>query len=250
MGLVRANTARKAEAEALYRRSLAVNPKQPHVQTNLGTLLAQSGRAEEGIALLRAAVRAQPGNAAALLALGQAQQTLGAFDFAEKPLRAALKLRPDDGTIALSLGALCNDTGRPKDGETVLRSALAREQPPMLRAALEQNLGAALKRQARWTESLAAFDRALKIAPEMPFADANRAGVLAHLKREDEAITGYRRALQMNPLHMAAHQELNALLYRSGRDGDFLALFVSVEQALGPVPAQWLGLVVFLFRSV
>src|SRR3569833_1964897 len=194
MGLVRANTGRKAEAEALYRRSLAVSPKQPHVQTNLGTLLAQSGRAEEGIALLRAAVRAQPGNADALLALGQAQQTLGAFDFAEKNLRAALKLRPDDGTIALSLGALCNDTGRPHEGETVLRGALAREQPPLLRAALEQNLGAALKRQARWVVLLAAFDRALKIAPEMPFADANRAGVLAHLKREDEAIAGYRRA--------------------------------------------------------
>jgi len=69
MGLVRANTGRKAEAEALYRRSLAVNPKQPHVQTNLGTLLAQSGRAEAGSALLRAAWRSQPGYADALLSL-------------------------------------------------------------------------------------------------------------------------------------------------------------------------------------
>ena len=35
LGLVRANTGRAPEAEALYRRSLGVNPKQPHVQATM-----------------------------------------------------------------------------------------------------------------------------------------------------------------------------------------------------------------------
>lgn len=249
LGLVRTKQGRKAEAETLYRRSLAREPKQPHVQLNLGSLLTDMGRAAEGIALLRAVVRAQPNNVDALVALGQAQHTTREFDFAERHLRAALKLAPDDPVIALSLGGLLNDAGRPRDGETVLRAALARTVAAPMRAALEHNLGVALKLQGRWSEALAAFDAALTLAPDLPFADANRAGVLAHLKREDEAVAGYQRALAKNPLHMAAHQELNALLYRGGRDAEFLASFDAAEKKLGPVPAIWLGKGAFLNRT-
>ncbi len=249
LGLVRMKQGRKAEAETLYRRSLAREPKQPHVQLNLGSLLTDMGRAAEGIALLRAVVRAQPNNVDALVALGQAQHAAREFDFAERHLRAARKLAPDDPVIALSLGGLLNDAGRPRDGETVLREALARTVAAPMRAALEHNLGVALKLQSRWSEALAAFDAALALAPNLPFADANRAGVLAHLKREDEAVAGYQRALAKNPLHMAAHQELNALLYRGGRDAEFLASFDAAEKKLGPVPAIWLGKGAFLNRT-
>ncbi|MBL6938940.1 MAG: tetratricopeptide repeat protein [Alphaproteobacteria bacterium] len=249
LGLVRAKQGRTQEAETLYRRSLALDPKQPHVNINLGTLLTATGRAAEAIPLLRPLVRAQPNNADALVALGQAQQVAGETDFAERHLRAAWKLRPDDAAIALNLGSLCNEAGRPEDGEAVLRTALARPASPQMRAALEHNLGVALKLQGRWEEALAAFDDALKLAPDLPFADANRAGVLAHLKREDEAVAGYRRALAKNPLHMAAHQELNALLYRGGRDDEFLASFDDAERKLGPSPALWMGKAAFLNRT-
>jgi tetratricopeptide (TPR) repeat protein len=249
LGLVRANTGRAPEAEALYRRSLAINPKQPHVQANLGGLLIAAGRHADGIALLRAVVRAQPNNVDALVALGQAQHAIREFDFAEKNLRAALKLNPGDTTAMLSLGALCNDAGRPKDGETVLRAALAMEAAPPLRAALEHNLGVALKMQGRHGEALAQFDAALARAPDIPFALANRAGVLAHLKRNDEAVASYRAALAKNPLHMAAHQELNALLYRLGRDGEFLASFDAAQSKLGDTPALWMGKAAFLNRT-
>src|SRR5260221_5501615 len=60
LGLVRALQERHAEAEALYRKSLSVAPKQPRVQLNLGNALAKLGRNEEAIACYREALRLKP----------------------------------------------------------------------------------------------------------------------------------------------------------------------------------------------
>jgi tetratricopeptide (TPR) repeat protein len=56
----------------------------------------------------------------------------------------------------------------------------------------------------------------------MPAIDYNRGNTLQHLGRLEEAAESYRRAIVRNPLDMAAHEELNQLLYRMGEDGDFL----------------------------
>ena len=222
MGVVRARQGRTAEAESLYRRSLALAPKQAHVQSNLGRLLASTGRVAEGIDLLRAAVRAAPDNADFAVALGQAQQNMGDFEFAEKNLRTALKLAPDNPGAALSLGALLNDTRRPEEGEALLRQALDRPAPTAIKAALEHNLGVALKLQGKHAEAVARFDAALAVAPDLPRTHATRAGSLQRLGRQEEALSSYRMAVARDPGHMAAHQEMNALLYRLGRDDEFL----------------------------
>ena len=237
MGLVRANQGRLSEAEALYRRSLALRPKQPNVLSNLGRLLVGLGRAEEGIATLRQAVRLDPDSADAVLVLGQIQHGLGDYAFAEKNLRTALKLEPGNVTALLSLGALLNDAGRPKEGEAVLRRALELPSPPGMRAALAHNLGVALKMQSRHGEALAQFDAALALSPDLPRADANRAGVLQHLGRHEDAVAGYRRAIARDPGHLVAHQELNALLYRMGRDEEFLTSYdEAAARAPNPTP--------------
>ena len=238
LGAIRANQGRAAEAEQLYRRSLALRPGQPNVQTNLGKLLATTGRAKEGIALLRSVVRSQPNNVDALVVLGQAQAEAGETEFAEKNLRAALAKAPNDLTAALSLGSLLSDTGRPAESETVLRAALGKNAPPDMRAALEHNLGVALKMQKRYAPAVAAFDTALRLAPGLPLAEYNRANTLVHMGRNEEAVEGYRRYLAREPRNGAVHSELNALLYRMGRDEDFLKSFDAAgaaRAALEPV---------------
>jgi tetratricopeptide (TPR) repeat protein len=249
MGLVRANQGRIAEAETLYRRSLALLPRQPNVLSNLGRLLANSGRVEEGIATLRSAVRMDPNNVDAVLVLGQVQQGIGDLAFAEKNLRAALKLAPDSVAALLSLGALLNDDNRPAEGEAVLRHALELPSPPAMRAALEHNLGVALKMQGQYRDALVQFDAALARAPELPRAEANRASVLQHLGRQEEALAALDRAIARDPMHLAAHHELNALLYRMGRDEDFLRSFDEVAgQAAKPAPLM-IGKGGFLART-
>jgi tetratricopeptide (TPR) repeat protein len=251
LGLVRLEQGRGGEAEALFRRSLAQKPKQPHVQISLGRLLAASGRAEEGIALLRSVVRAHPNHVEALLVLGQAQHAAGDMVFAEKNLRAARALAPLDPGAALSLGSLLSETGQSQEAETILRDALKREAPPPLRAGLEHNLGVALKMQRRYGEALTAFDAALRLAPGLPLAEYNRANALVHLRRNEDAVDGFRRYLVRDPANIAVHHELNALLYRMGRDDEFLMSFEDAAKASplgGELLRQKAGLLVRIDR--
>ena len=200
LGLVREQQDRRKEAELLLRRSLALRPEQPHVQVHLGRVLARMGRHPEAIDLLQAAALARPDLFDAFLLLAQVQVTTGQFALAEKNYRAALRLAPKSGAALLGLGVLLNQTNRPAEGETVLRiAAETLERPAPSQARILYHLGVSLELQGR---------------PE-------------------EAIDAWRHAVARDPLNKDAHRELNALLYRLGRDGAFLA---SYDDAMRRVP--------------
>ena len=55
----------------------------------------------------------------------------------------------------------------------------------------------------RLQEALLDVDEALKIAPESPHANYNRAAVLADLRRSEEAASAYDRVLALVPEHEA-----------------------------------------------
>ncbi|MBS0469996.1 MAG: tetratricopeptide repeat protein [Proteobacteria bacterium] len=233
LGVVRAAQGHYEEAEALYRRSLAIRPNQPNVYINFGKMLLGTGRVQDAVTLLRAGTRAMPNHADMMLVLAEAQIAFGENEFAERTLRAILKLRPNEPSAALSLSGILNQSGRTAESETLLRAALTSELQPQLRAALEHNLGVALKLQRRYADALGQFDAALKRSPDLQAAHSNRANTLSHLGRQEEAAASYREALKRNPRHLASHQELNALLYRMGRDGEFLR---SYDDALKQIP--------------
>ncbi|MDE2266515.1 MAG: tetratricopeptide repeat protein [Alphaproteobacteria bacterium] len=234
LGRVCASQRRFTEAETLFRQSLAVRPQQPDVQAHLGRLLAATGRNEEAVSLLRAAVRGKPDLFEAFLALAQVQVKAGDFTNAEKDFRSALRLNPESVVALSGLGALLNEMGRPADGETALRTAAEDAAcTPVLRARIAHNLGVSLEMQGLYEEALAQFDAALTLVPDQPLTDHNRAKTLAHLGRSEEAVDAFRRAVLRDPMNVEAHKELNALLYRLGRDAEFLA---SYDEALNRAP--------------
>lgn len=249
MGIVRAQQGRAAEAEQLYRRSLALRPRQPNVTTNLAVLLAGTGRPDDAIALLRAGVRADANNMDLLMALAQVQQAAGDTVYAEKNFLAVLKRRPGDPNAVLSLSGILNMSGRPEDAEPFLNQALAAEIPVHLRAALKHNLAVSYKMRRRYGEALALFDDALADAPDLPVAAMNRASTLEHLGRRDEALAGYRDAVRRDPAHVAAHQEMNALLYRMGRDAEFLSSYDGAIPRLSDPSDMLLSKGIFLNRT-
>ncbi|HEX9159681.1 MAG TPA: putative 2OG-Fe(II) oxygenase, partial [Rhizomicrobium sp.] len=87
----------------------------------------------------------------------------------------------------------------------------------------------ALKMQKNFAEALGFFDAARAKVPDMPTVDYNRGNTLQNLARLDEAVDAYRSALAGNPLDMAAHQDLNQLLYRLGDDTNFLRSYDDVS---------------------
>jgi predicted Zn-dependent protease len=129
MGTVRRLQKRPAEAEELYRRSLASLAAQPHVHRDLGKLLASLGRLNEAIAEFREAVRLRTTDEDAHLCLAVALGRQGQLAAAEASYRDVLRLQ--SGHIVARLGlaeALCN-LGRPGEAERALREAPPRASP-------------------------------------------------------------------------------------------------------------------------
>lgn len=250
MGLIRQGQGELSEAEPLYRRSLALDPAQPHVHYNLGTLLYHQARFDEAIAALEEAVRQKPNYAAAFLRLGHAYQSKAQYDAAEKAYRRCLHIQPNFQMAKQSLGGVLNDQGRSVEAEQILRRALAAgSRDPRQIAALQHNLGVSLKLQRRFAEALELFDAAQAAAPEMPAVDYNRGNILQEVGRAEEAVDSYRRAIVRNPLDLSAHGDLNRLLYRLGRDGEFLASLDEVAALYPEVGELPLTKGDFLFRA-
>ena len=200
LGLVRENQSRVADAEQLLRQSLALRPAQPHVQVHLGRILAQAGRHQDAIDVLQAAV--QPDLFDAFVILAQVQFTIGDLAAAEENYRAALRLNPKSQVALLGLGVLLNTLRRPAEAEALLRTAAENvARPAPWQAKVAASLGQSLDLQGK----------------------------------PQEAIDAWRRAIALDPTQEEAHRELNALLYRMGRQDEFLT---SYDEAAGGAAAR------------
>jgi tetratricopeptide (TPR) repeat protein len=249
LGLIRQRQSRVKEAEEFYRRALAIKPL-AHVHYNLGTLFYQQGRIEEANAAFAEAVRAKPNYAEAYLRLGQTFHIKSDFAAAEKAFRQALRLQPNLLIARQYLGGLLADQGRGVEAEQILRQALAAApRDPRQMAALQHNLAVALKQQRRLPEALQLFATAEKTDPNIPMLDYNRAKALEDLGDLDAAVESYTRAIARDSLNMHAHQDLNHLLYRLGRDGEFLKSLDDAAARHAQVGALPLLKGSFLFRA-
>ena len=128
----------------------------------------------------------------ALIDLARAAGDAGKIAEAEKIYRSILSLEPESIAALQGLGILYIQNGRAAEGEALLRRAVGQPGlPPAAAAQIGHLLGIALDMQGR----------------------------------QEEAVAAFRRAIARDPLHAPAHQELNALLYRLGRDAEFLASY-------------------------
>ena len=230
LGLARAGQGKPCAAEALYRRSLALDAGQPQVHYNLGVSLAAQGRHKEASAAFGAATAQRPNYAEAYLGLALAEIDLGEPAAAERSCRAALRVQPNYLAAKQALAtALCR-LDRAPEAETILRRALAAGvRDPRQLAALEHELGLALKRQDRFAEALTLFDSVQAKVPDLPAVETNRAGTLQQLGRNAEARAAYARAAAREPRNVEA---LAGLALMSALTGDFDAARGAGESAL------------------
>jgi tetratricopeptide (TPR) repeat protein len=168
--------------------------------------------------------------------LAQAVRQLNGGDeaAAESHLTQALALNPEQPVAHFLMGTVQFQRRRWKTAEQLFRQALARrtleggEASEAIRseqAMLHHYLGQCLKAQRRYAEALGHLDGAKRLAPRNDEIDRNRAVVLQHLRRFDDAIAVYEHILANAPLDMDTHLHLNELLYRQGRDERFLSSY-------------------------
>jgi tetratricopeptide (TPR) repeat protein len=103
------------EAEAEYKKALAIDPNNPATLNDYGYLLADHGvRLPEALDMIQKAVKLDPQNGAYLDSLGWVYFKLGQYGPAEDNLHRAIDRTPTDASIHDHLGELYEKTNRLK----------------------------------------------------------------------------------------------------------------------------------------
>lgn len=124
---------RSDEAQAEYEKCVALDPKMPEAQLNLGVLLLEKDPAA-AVAPLRKAVELLPSQSRPRYLLGVAQERSGDLHGAAESFEGASRLDPKDVDLLIQLGRLYLKNGRPADAEQKFHTALGLDSksPPAL----------------------------------------------------------------------------------------------------------------------
>jgi Tfp pilus assembly protein PilF len=136
------------QAEEMFRKVLASDPKNAMALNYLGYMLADRGtRLDEALGYIRRAVALDPQSGAYLDSLGWAYFKMGNYEQAEENLRKAIERTSNDPTVHDHLGDLYQKTGRLKLAVTQYERSLAEwnktiaaEQEPDEMAKLQKKL--------------------------------------------------------------------------------------------------------------
>jgi predicted O-linked N-acetylglucosamine transferase (SPINDLY family) len=212
--VARHRSSRFAEAEALYRRVLALAPDHAESYHLLGVLAHQLGRGDAALALISKAISLKGDDPAFHGNLGNVLRAQGKLDESVAAYRRALALNPDFADAFGNLGNALKDQGKSEEAIASYRRALALK-PDFADA--HNNLGVALKDQGEQDEAIASYRKALALRPD--FADAhNNLGVaLKDQGKRDEAEACYRLALDFEPNLVSAQYNLGNVLKERGK---------------------------------
>ena len=195
------------DTTTLFKHAIRVTADNQMAHYVLATGLLKEGELEEAVQHLQEAVKIHPMNSYAQSALGVALGELGRVREAQESLEESLRINPQDAHAHSGLGVILLEQGRVDEAVEHLKKAL-RILPED--AQTHYNLGVALVEQG-WVEAaIEHFDKALEIDPELVDARKNLVFVL------DQAVQGYRRALQSTPQNAEMHNNLGVLLLRKG----------------------------------
>ena len=211
---------RLAEAEALYRQILAVEPGHADALHLLGVVAHQVGRHDVAVELIREAIRLLPTAPAFFSNLGGAYEKLGRHEEAVTAFRRAIELNPDYPEAHNNLGNVLRI--QRQTGEAVAAFRRAIQLRPDYAEALS-NLGNALTDQGDLDDAIDAFRQAIQLRPELPEAFSNLGAALRERGDLDDALICLRRALELNPDLPATLNNLSVVFKDLGRDEEAVA---------------------------
>ena len=146
--------------------AVALDPTDPSGKAILGVLMHELGRPLDAIACLAEALAAEPGNPAFVEAMAAAQAAAGTLDRAAATLAAGIARIPP--APALRNAAMLLEIRR-RDFPAAVRLGEAARAAGAADACGFGLLGHALSSLARHDEAAAAYEEALKLAPEDPY---------------------------------------------------------------------------------
>ncbi len=146
----------------------------------------------------------------------------GRLDDAERGYRATLDIDPAHVDALHLLGVLRHQLGAHAEAaDLVGRAANLRPQD----AALQLNLGNALKALGQIDGAIERFRNALTLAPTFPLAHYNLGNAYAAAGRHEDAADAFQRSLRLQPANASSHNNLGNALHALGRHEDAIACF-------------------------
>lgn len=222
VGGLRLVTGDVEEAEAAFRRALAIVPESPDVLIGLAAALADGGDPAGSKRTLEQAIAAQPRYAASQTQYGQLLLQLGQVREAIAPFRHAALLEPDNAGAYNNLGAAYLYAGEFDEAAEAFSRSLAIEP----RYSSYSNTGTGLYYRGRFGEAAEMFGKATELAAADHRVWGNLADALLLDGRAAEAGKAFARAfalvegeLAVNP-KMATNQALAAYYASRLRDGE------------------------------
>jgi len=259
---------RLQDAEAIYRRVLAVQADHPEALHSLGMLAVLGGQFDRAAELIGKAIGAAPQNAeyhcdlADLLQkqgqfdqaiagyqralaiqrdyvdahnnLGLAWQGKGEFDQAIVSFQRALALKPDLVEAHINLGNAYKAVGQRDLAVASYQRALSRRPDS---AEAQCNLGAVYKDQGELDQAIACYQRAMAAKADFAEAHYNLGLAMKDKGRLDEAIACYEKAISINPGLVDAHNNLGVAWYDKGQFDAAMACYHRAL-AIDPTYAQ------------
>jgi predicted O-linked N-acetylglucosamine transferase (SPINDLY family) len=238
---------RLREAEAIYRRILALHPDELNALHYLGLLSHQLGQTPGGLELLQrsvqlaplaspyrfnlamvlqetsrhqaaadeysAVIRLKPDHADAYSRLALCLRSLNRLEEAEAAIRRAIALRPNVAQSHNNLGAILRELKRDEEAAAAFAAAIALDPSE---GSAHSNLGATFCALGRLEEAERACRRGVELSGGLSLAWLNLATVLSRQRRLDEAVRCARRSIELDPQNADARFALGAALNDQG----------------------------------
>jgi tetratricopeptide (TPR) repeat protein len=205
MGTALRDKQKLEEAEFSYRRAIQIRPNYIEAGNNLSTLLIQQKRYDDALRILGDILKIQPKNIQTLVCVARAQLMRGAHSTAERAARMALAEDAESAEAYTVLGQIYHELDR-------------------------------------YDESVANYEKALKIKPES-LETLNFYGIaLKSLGRMDEARAMFAKALELQPEAIGAYSNIVDLENFSKDDTLFKAMIGILGKAKDPNEERYMAL--------
>lgn len=146
----------------------------------------------------------------------------GRLDDAERGYRATLDGNPVHVDALHLLGVLRHQQGQHAEAAELVRRAVNLRPED---AALQLNLGNALKALGKIDDAIEQFRNALTLAPSFPLAHYNLGNAYASVGRHEDAADAFEKSLRLQPDDASSHNNLGNALHALGRHAEAIASF-------------------------
>jgi len=230
MGVVFCENGNNKQAVKYITQAIKINKNVPDYYHNLGLALQNQGELQKALLQYRMAITLKPTLTVSHMNMANILQSQGKLEEALAHYQKAIDADPGFALAHYNLGNVYANSGRYDESIKPYERAIALK-PDLAEA--YTNLGVALKEKGRLAESIALHQRAIALKPDLPIAYNNLGTSLQAQDRYAEAEAMYTKAISLQPVNPDAWFNLAFALQM---DRKLAESITAAEQAVAVAP--------------